>query len=92
MPRPHIYDIDRGDRALVYPWLIGNVPGGSIAYFGEMGVSPEWMGVELEKFMLESYANEYNPILGDIYLKPSDNIGINTKWNLIQQNPLHECI
>ena len=69
MPRPNIYDIDRGHRALAYPCLIGNVPGGSIAYFGEMGVSPEWMGVELEKFMLESYANEYNPILGDIYLK-----------------------
>ena len=69
MPRPHIYDIDRGDRALAFPWLIGNVPGGSIAYFGEMGVSPDWMGVELEKFMLESYVNDYNPILGDIYLK-----------------------
>ena len=70
LPKPNTYDFDRGligDKALAYPWLIANAPGGGIAYFGEMGVSPDYMGAELETSMLAAYGSEYIPILGDIY-------------------------
>jgi hypothetical protein len=72
LPKPNPYDFDRGlvgDQGFAHSWLIANAPGGGIAYFGEMGVAGDWMGVELETFMLGAYRSEFNPILGDIYLK-----------------------
>jgi hypothetical protein len=72
MPKPNPYDFDRGlvgDQGFAHSWLIANAPGGGIAYFGEMGVSEDWMAVELETYVLAAYHNEVNPILGDVYLK-----------------------
>ena len=67
LPKPNSYDFDRGligDKGFAHPWLIGNAPGGAIAYFGEIGTAPDTMAVELETYMFQTYRYEYNPILG----------------------------
>lgn len=69
MPKPNVYDFDRPNLCFAYSWLIANAPGGAMAYFGEIGIANDWMAVELETKVLATYGNEFNPILGDIYLK-----------------------
>jgi hypothetical protein len=69
VPTPNPYDYDRKNQCFAYPWLITNAPGGAIAYFGEIGIAQNNWGADLERFMLAAYAQEADPVLGDIYLK-----------------------
>jgi hypothetical protein len=69
VPTPDAYDYDRGDQGFAYTWLLGSAPGGAIAYFGEMGVTTDAQGKDLEKYILANYVDEEDPILGDLVLK-----------------------
>ena len=68
-PVPRVYDLtSRSDASCAYQWTIASAPGGGIAYFGEMSVSPPPMGQSVETSMLADYAASTSPVLGDIYL------------------------
>jgi hypothetical protein len=76
-PRPDPYDgIGRGDQGFAYAWLMSNKFNGAIAYFGETGVAEDWMGQELETYLLQFYGTARtvsqtaggNPTLGTAYL------------------------
>lgn len=76
-PKPSPYDgIGRGDQGFAYAWLMSNKFNGAIAYFGETGVAEDWMGQELETYLLQFYGTARavsqttggNPTLGTAYL------------------------
>ena len=76
-PRPDPYDgIGRGDQGFAYAWLMSNKFNGAIAYFGETGVAEDWMGQELETYLLQYYGTARtvsqtaggSPTLGTAYL------------------------
>lgn len=62
---PNPYDFDRPDQGFAFPWLLS---GGAIAYFGEVVTMIPLAAKELETYLLAAYANQFEPILGDIYL------------------------
>jgi len=68
LPTPNAYDFNRPDQGFARSWLISHAPGGAIAYFGEVGIAEDQMGVELETYLLAAYSAAINPVLGDIYL------------------------
>jgi len=73
--KPNPYDFNEGAFGFAYPWLIQYPRGGAIAYFGEVSVAEDWMGVELETDMLADYQGG-DRVLGSIYLT-----GERAYWN-----------
>jgi hypothetical protein len=67
-PTPNAYDYDIADRCFSYTWLIKAAPGGAIAYFGDMGVSPLAAPNEFYTYLQAAYVDNEHPILGDLYL------------------------
>lgn len=70
-PRPSPYDVERsggGKFGFAYDWLITPTNDGAIAYFGEVGIAEDWMGAELESYLLLQY-QVGNRVLGSIYMQ-----------------------
>ena len=65
-PQPNPYDFNERDPGFAYPWLMQYPNGGAIAYFGEVSVATDSMGVELETDMLADYQRG-DRVLGSIY-------------------------
>ncbi len=67
-PPPSAYDYDFANRCFGYSWLIRAAPGGAIAHFGDMSVSPDSYADELYTYLQAAYVGNDHPILGDLYL------------------------